>query len=574
MSSGYANGSLTGSEAVERVALYMRVSSEEQKTKESIRTQDTFLEEYCRLYGHEVVSIYKDEAVSGTVPMRDRPGGRKLLEAAAAKEFDAVLVYKLDRIGRSLLVVVDVHDRLLEAGIALRSATEPIDTTSPAGRLIFQMLASFAEFERATITERSRDGLRRAFENGKQLGRIPYGYDIDKDGAFAVVEEEAVVIREIIANMAGGSTLYSEAKRLNDEGMPSPGAKYRGKPRKHGASWAHTSIRGIVGQGAYSGTHTVNAHHGPVERKVPAIVAPEVQRKALDRLRENKRYSGGKPGREYLLRSLVWCEECGTAYTGGFSKHSGRDKKYYKYRCRKRTTTTYHKHIRGLSCPSIKAEWLEGLIWRDVRGFLKNPGEILGRVREQLENEDEGKDLQERRASLEKRLKVKQKEKSRYVKLYAQGHMDEDELEVYLADLKNQIENLRLLIASVEADFAATQESEILARSTEAWMLTLGKNLEEVEAATDEAFERRRELVKLLVEKIVVGRDEEGQPRVDVTYRFGEPPQVTESSVDGVRNTEEFGKAHGQGGSGGLLTGHPKMGSYEVAVERTPGATA
>ena len=153
--------------------------------------------------------------------------------------------------------------------------------------------------------------------------------------------------------------------------------------------------------------------------------------------------------------------------------------------------------------------------------------------------------------------------------------MDEDELEVYLADLKNQIENLRLLIASVEADLAATQESETLARSTEAWMLTLGKNLEEVEAATDEAFEKRRELVNLLVEKILVGRDEEGQPRVDVTYRFGEPPAAKpESSVNRIRNTEEFGKAHGQGGSEGLLTGHPKMGSYEVAVERTPGATA
>jgi site-specific DNA recombinase len=214
----------------ERVGLYMRVSSEEQKTKESIATQDGFLEEYCKLYGHEVVGVYKDEAISGTVPVRERPSGRRLLEDAKAGKFDTVLVYKLDRIGRSLLVVVDAHDRLGERGVALRSATEPIDTSTPAGRLIFQMLASFAEFERATITERSRDGLQRAFKNGRQTGRIPYGHDINTDGAFVVVEQEARVVCEIFANVSGGSTLYQEAKRLNGEGEPAPGYRYRNKP--------------------------------------------------------------------------------------------------------------------------------------------------------------------------------------------------------------------------------------------------------------------------------------------------------------------------------------------------------
>jgi len=101
----------------------MRVSSEEQREKESIATQDGFLEEYCKLYGHEVVGIYKDEAISGTVPMRERPGGARLLADAKAGAFEVVLSYKLDRIGRSLLVVVDAHDRLQEAGTSLRSAT-------------------------------------------------------------------------------------------------------------------------------------------------------------------------------------------------------------------------------------------------------------------------------------------------------------------------------------------------------------------------------------------------------------------------------------------------------------------
>src|SRR5919202_1729466 len=178
-------------------------------------------------------------------------------EDAKKGNFDTVRLYKLDRIGRKLIVVVDGHDRLEEAGVAMRSATEPIDTSTAAGRLIFQMLASFAEFERATITERSRDGLQRAFKNGVHLGRIPYGYDIDQDGAFVVVEHEARVVRQIIASIASGATLYSEAKRLNDEDEPSPGYKYRGRPRKHGTQWNHNSIRRVVRQLAYSGTHIV-----------------------------------------------------------------------------------------------------------------------------------------------------------------------------------------------------------------------------------------------------------------------------------------------------------------------------
>jgi site-specific DNA recombinase len=134
-----------------------------------------------------------------------------------------------------LLVIVDAHDRLQQAGVALRSATEPIDTSTPSGRLIFQMLASFAEYERGTIRERTQAGQRRAFKNGRHMGSIPYGYDIAADNSFVVVEDEAQIVRQIIANIAAGATLYSEAKRLNDEGIPSPGHKYRGKPRKHGA---------------------------------------------------------------------------------------------------------------------------------------------------------------------------------------------------------------------------------------------------------------------------------------------------------------------------------------------------
>jgi chromosome segregation ATPase len=201
-----------------------------------------------------------------------------------------------------------------------------------------------------------------------------------------------------------------------------------------------------------------------------------------------------------------------------------------------------------------------------VRSFLQNPGEVLERVREQFAEDQEGEDLEERHASLARRLAAKQDEKSRYVKLYAQGHVYQEELEVHLADLKYQVENLKLLISSVEADLASKHENRMVAESAASWLMTLRKNLSEVEQDAEEAWTARRELVKLLVEKITIGRNDESRPEIQITYRFGPPAAV--QSANGVQNSEEFARAHGQGGGEGLLRGHPKITVYEVAVER------
>src|SRR5918997_687925 len=95
---------------VGKVALYLRVSSDEQRERESIRTQQEFFEQYCKLYELEVAETYADDGVSGTIPLHERPEGRRLLEDAQAKKFETLLVYRLDRLGRSLLVTLGVHD--------------------------------------------------------------------------------------------------------------------------------------------------------------------------------------------------------------------------------------------------------------------------------------------------------------------------------------------------------------------------------------------------------------------------------------------------------------------------------
>jgi site-specific DNA recombinase len=477
--------------------------------------------------------------MAGTVLLHERPEGRRLLDDAKQEKFGAVLVSKLDRLGRTLLVIVDAHDRLQETSVALRSGREPIDTSNPSGRLIFQMLASFAEYDRENIAERTQAGQRRAFFRGRQVGAIPYGYNIvAKDGAFEVVEEEASIVREIIANVAAGATLYSEAKRLNDEGVPSPGNRYRGKPRKHGAGWGHTTIREIVQQRAYAGTHVVKLGGGAeaIERTVPAVVDPALREKALDRLRENKRYAGGRRKRNYLLSGLIECVNRGWTYVGHATSHSKGAKRYYQYRCGTRVRV-HDPRYRGYSCPQINAEWLESLVWQDVREFLQNPGEVLERVREQLDGGERAEALEQRLASLQKRLAAKHSERERAMRLYTRGLASEEETEVLLADLKNQADNLRLLISAAEGDLSAAEEDRLVARNTEAWLLTLRKNLAEVEQDTDEAFRKRRELVKLLIEKISADRDEDGRVRVDISYRFSPPgPSSASDGLDGVRD--------------------------------------
>ena len=139
--------------------------------------------------------------------------------------------------------------------------------------------------------------------------------------------------------------------------------------------------------------------------------------------------------------------------------------------------------VRPHRAPNVSAPWLEALVWKDVRQFLEDPGESLRRVREQLAGgaADATGELEARHADLGRRLTAKQAEKDRYVKLYAQGHISEEELETYLLDLKNRIGNLRLLVEAAEADLSQKQDDALAARNTEAWPLTPRERISEVD---------------------------------------------------------------------------------------------
>ena len=140
----------------------------------------------------------------------------------------------------------------------------------------------------------------------------------------------------------------------------------------------------------------------------------------------------------------------------------------------------------------MPAGWVEDLVWQDVKGFLRDPGEVLERLKEQgAVDQDTTGALEERRDGLLRRHRDKQAEKDHYVKLYAAGHLEDDELETYLRDVNLRAENLRLLLDSVEADLSEKGEQRQLAETTAAWLAALRKRVAEVEADTDGAYATR-----------------------------------------------------------------------------------
>jgi site-specific DNA recombinase len=180
-----------------RVAVYSRVSSDEQAQAGTIENQLDFARRYCDLHGLLVHDYYTDEGVSGALAVDERPHGRRLLAAARAGRFSAVLVYRVDRFARSTLHLPHAHDALRQAGVTLRSMTEPFDTATPLGEFIMTLLGSLGALERATIIERPNLGRLRAAREGRWLGgKPPYGYRV-VDKRLVVEPAEAAIVQRI-----------------------------------------------------------------------------------------------------------------------------------------------------------------------------------------------------------------------------------------------------------------------------------------------------------------------------------------------------------------------------------------
>src|ERR1700736_5615171 len=152
---------------MKKVAIYLRVSTDSQTTANQRRE----LEAVAARSGWQIVKVFEDAGISGAKGRDKRPGLDSMMKAVNAKEFDMVAAWSVDRLGRSLTDLLSILQELQEKGVDLFFHQQGLDTSTTAGKAMFQMLGVFAEFERGIIRERVNAGLARARSKGTKLGR-------------------------------------------------------------------------------------------------------------------------------------------------------------------------------------------------------------------------------------------------------------------------------------------------------------------------------------------------------------------------------------------------------------------
>src|SRR5258707_13329637 len=222
-----------------RAVAYLRVSTEKQADKGvSLDAQRAKVEAYAQLYELELVEIVVDAGVSAKT--LDRPGLRRALEMLKARQAEALLVVKLDRLTRSVVHLGQlVEDYFADGKLALLSVGEQIDTRSAAGRLVLNVLASVSQWEREAIGERTSAAMQHKASVGEYTGGdLPYGYSLGADGERLVENPQEQRVLSTARTLRGaGLSLRSVARELNAQGFRS----------RTGPQFAHVQVARMLG---------------------------------------------------------------------------------------------------------------------------------------------------------------------------------------------------------------------------------------------------------------------------------------------------------------------------------------
>ena len=159
-----------------RAAIYVRVSTD----KQTVENQVAALRQIAQRRGWEIVEQYHDAGISGSKGRDGRPGLDQMLKDASRRKFDVIMAWAIDRLGRSLIDLLGTIQTVEACGVDLYLDQQSIDTTTPAGKLMFQVCGAFAEFERSMIQQRVRAGLKRAAEKGNYPGRPKISEALEK----------------------------------------------------------------------------------------------------------------------------------------------------------------------------------------------------------------------------------------------------------------------------------------------------------------------------------------------------------------------------------------------------------
>lgn len=374
---------------VVRCAIYTRKSTEEGLEQEfnSLDAQREAGEAYITSQRHDgwqcLIDRFDDGGYTGG--NTDRPALQRLLEAVRAGRVNVVVVYKVDRLSRSLLDFTRLMELFDEFGVAFVSVTQKFDTSSSMGRLVLNVLLSFAQFEREIIAERTRDKIRAMRRKGKWAGGLPpLGYDVEPNTSRLIVNPaEAEQVRSIFRLYEEHGSLLPVVQELASRGWTNKRCTTRKGTERGGRRFDRGNLHRLLTNVAYVGRvrHKDEIHIG----EHPAILDEDLFRDVQARLSRNGTTGGAavrnKSGA--VLKGLLHCTACDCAMTPSFTTKNGRRYKYY-------LCSSAQKNGRS-TCPakSVPAGAIEQFVIDRIRVIGRDPElvrQTIALAREQEES--------------------------------------------------------------------------------------------------------------------------------------------------------------------------------------------
>ncbi|HYR93766.1 MAG TPA: recombinase family protein [Methylomirabilota bacterium] len=354
------------------VVIYARVSTDLQKIRGSAESQIATCRRLIAARSATLLGVFVDEAISGSVPLRKRPSGRRMLQLCATGAVNAVVVARLDRLSRRLDDVTGELNRFSGFGLEIWSVPEG-DVSHARNITLLAQAMQFAELEIQTLTDRMMRGRDHAAQLGKWTnGPVPFGYDLDDLGYLmpsarnVAGETEADLARSVFMAIANGSSTVAEARRVQALGAL-PGRRYSGRIAiANSAHWTPSRVNAMIKNPLYAGVHEFSSRFGAITRPVPPLVDQTTWDAAQRQLTLN-RGRDVQPAREYLLRGLVFCGACGCRF-GGTRQSSGNWVDYY-YRCNGDLGAVNPEPVDRCRAKHVPAVWLEDVVWQRCVGL-------------------------------------------------------------------------------------------------------------------------------------------------------------------------------------------------------------
>jgi site-specific DNA recombinase len=433
-----------------RCAIYTRKSTEEGLEQEynTLDAQRDAGEAYIKSQLHEgwvcSPNRYDDGGFSGA--NMDRPALRRLMADIEAGKIDTVLVYKVDRLSRSLLDFARMMETFEKHKVSFVSVTQAFNTASSMGRLVLNVLLSFAQFEREMISERTRDKIAAARRKGKWSGGMPIlGYGVENT-KLVVDTDEAPIVRQIFEMYLEQQSLLAVVKELNSRGWRTKQWKTKKGELRGGRVFDKVAVYNLLTNVAYVGKvrYKDEVHKGEQVVIVDAGVFEQVQ----TLLSRNGR-SGGRAVRNKhnaLLRGILRCSTCGCGMSHAFTDKGPRQYRYY---------VCNHAQKRGWqTCPSpsIPAGEIERFVVDQIKAVGRDAQvikETLAQARRQAEDQIER--LTAERAGLVRRLRDDHTEIGRLAATARPG-------DPRLADAHDRIGEAERRMSEIDSELAALDD--------------------------------------------------------------------------------------------------------------------